>query len=61
MRPVAREKDPEKQIEIFDKVNEDMIQPHARKIEQYLINNRSGFLVGDAVTISNKLFLNIFL
>ncbi|XP_046646250.1 glutathione S-transferase 1-like [Daphnia pulicaria] len=50
MRPVAREKDPEKQQEIFDKVNEEMIQPHAKKIEEILIKNGSGFLVGNALT-----------
>lgn len=49
MRPVAREKDPEKQQEVFDKVNEEMIQPHAKKIEEFLIKNGSGFLVGNAV------------
>jgi hypothetical protein len=52
MRPVAREKDPEKQQEIFDKVNEEMIQPHAKKIEGILIKNGSGFLVGNAVRIN---------
>lgn len=51
MRPVAREKDPEKQQEVFKKVNEDMIQPHAKKIEQLLIQNGTGFLVGNAVRI----------
>ena len=49
MRPVAREKDPEKQQEVFDKVNVEMIQPHAKKIEEFLIKNGSGFLVGNAV------------
>lgn len=49
MRPVAREKDPEKQQGIFDKVNEEMIQPHAKKIEDILVKNGSGFLVGNAV------------
>ncbi len=49
MRPVAREKDPEKQKEVFKKVNEEMIQPHAKKIEQILIQNGTGFLVGNAV------------
>lgn len=51
MRPVAREKDPEKQQEVFDKVNEETIQPHAKKIEQFLVQNGTGFLVGNAVGI----------
>jgi hypothetical protein len=34
---------------VFDKVNEEMIQPHAKKIEEFLIKNGSGFLVGNAV------------
>lgn len=50
MRPIAREKDPEKQKEVFRTVNEEMIQPHAKRIEQHLNKNESGFLVGNAVS-----------
>lgn len=49
MRPIAREKDPEKQKEVFRAVNQEMIQPHAKRIEQHLNQKDSGFLVGNAV------------
>lgn len=49
MRPVTQEKDVEKQTVLFIKFSEEMIQPRAKKIEQFLINNGTGFLVGDAV------------
>ncbi len=50
MRPVAEEKDPGKQSEVFHKINEEIIQPHAKKIEQLLIQNgTTGFLIGNAV------------
>lgn len=49
MCPITREKDLEKQQELFDEINQEMIQPHAEVIEQLLINNGSGFLVGNAV------------
>ena len=49
MRPVTQEKDVEKQTVLFIKFSEEMIQPRAKKIEQFLINNDTGFLVGDAV------------
>ena len=48
MRPVTQENDVEKQTVLFIKFNEEMIQPRAKKIEQFLINNGTGFLVGDA-------------
>jgi hypothetical protein len=49
MCPITREKDLEKQQELFYKINQEMIQPHAEVIEQLLINNGSGYLVGNAV------------
>lgn len=49
MCPITREKDLEKQQELFDEINQEMIQPHAEVIEQLLINNGSGCLVGNAV------------
>jgi hypothetical protein len=49
MCPITWEKDLEKQHELFDEINQEMIQPHAEVIEQLLIKNASGFLVGNAV------------
>jgi glutathione S-transferase len=59
MCPITREKDLEKQQELFDKINQEMIQPHAEVIEQLLINNGSGYLVGNAVR--NLIFKSFFL
>lgn len=53
MCPITREKDLDKQREIFDEINREMIQPHAKVIEQLLIDNGSGLLVGDAVRYCN--------
>lgn len=58
MCPITREKNLEKQQELFGEINQEMIQPHAEVIEQLLINNGSGYLVGNAVRIY---FLNLFL
>ena len=49
MCQISWEKHPDKQQDIFDKINQEMIQPHAKVIEQLLIYNGSGFLVGDPV------------
>lgn len=51
MCPITREKNLEKQQELFGEINQEMIQPHAEVIEQLLINNGSGYLVGNAVRI----------
>lgn len=57
MCPITRVKDLEKQQELFDEINQEMIQPHAEVIEQLLINNGSGCLVGNVV---RNLFLNLY-
>jgi glutathione S-transferase len=44
------ETDPVKQKELFDKVNQDTIQPHLEKVEQHLVKNGSGHLVGQGVS-----------
>ncbi len=44
------EEDPVKQKELFDKVNQDTIQPHLEKVEQHLVKNGSGYLVGQGVS-----------
>lgn len=49
MCPITRVKDLEKQQELFDEINQEMIQPHAQGIEQLLLKNGSGYLVGNAV------------
>jgi hypothetical protein len=49
MCPITRVKDLEKQQELFDEINQEMIQPHAQGIEQLLFKNGSGYLVGNAV------------
>ena len=51
MRTATWETDPEKQKELFDKVNQDTIQPHLQKVEQHLIKNGSGHLVGQGVSL----------
>ena len=43
--------DPAKQKEMVDKVVSETIQPHLPKIEEQLMKNGSGFLVGKAVNI----------
>jgi hypothetical protein len=50
MRTPTWEADPEKQKELFDKVNQETIQPHLEKVEQHLIKNGSGHLVGKEVS-----------
>ncbi len=59
MCPITWEKNLEKQQELFDEINQEMIQPHAEVIEQLLINNGSGFLVGNAVR--NLLFKSLLI
>ena len=54
MRAATWEKDPEKQKELFDKVNEELIQPHVEKIEKHMTENGTGFLVGNAVSESKR-------
>jgi glutathione S-transferase len=44
------ETDPVKQKELFDKVNQDTIQPHLEKVEQHLVKNGGGHLVGQGVS-----------
>jgi hypothetical protein len=50
MRTPTWETDPVKQKELFDKVNQDTIQPHLEKVEQHLVKNGSGHLVGQGVS-----------
>ena len=58
MRTPTWETDPEKQKELFDKVNQDTIQPHIEKVEQHIVKNGSGHLVGQGVhsTTTIRLF-----
>jgi hypothetical protein len=53
------EEDPEKQKEFFYKVNRDTIQPHLEKVEQHLIKNGSGHLVGQEVSSIDFLLIKI--
>lgn len=53
-RAATWEKDPVKQKELFDKVNEDLIQPHVERVEKHMTENGTGFLVGNAVSTLNK-------
>jgi len=50
MRTPTWETDPVKQKELFDKVNQETIQPHLEKVEQHLAKNGSGHLVGQEVS-----------
>lgn len=56
MRPVKWEKDAEKRKDVFLKLNSEKVQPHLKKIEEQLIKNGTGFLVGDSVCILLILF-----
>ncbi|EFX82688.1 prostaglandin D2 synthase-like protein [Daphnia pulex] len=60
MCPITREKNMEKQQELFDEINQEMIQPHAEVIEQLLINNGSGYLVGNALTWADLAYYAYF-
>lgn len=51
MRTPTWEADSVKQKELFDKVNEETIQPHLEKIEQHMHKNGSGYLVGQGVSV----------
>lgn len=55
MRTATWEKDPDKQKELFDKVNQDLIQPHLEKVEKQMLENGTGFLVGNAVSFYLKI------
>lgn len=48
---MVMEPDLEKKKEIFLKNNVDNVQPHLAIIEQHLIKNGSGYLVGNSVSI----------
>jgi len=55
---MVMEPDLEKKKEIFLKNNIDNVQPHLAIIEQDLIKNGSGYLVGNSVsTIYNSILL----
>ncbi len=55
---MVMEPDLEKKKEIFLKNNIDNVQPHLAIIEQHLIKNGSGYLVGNSVsTIYNSILL----
>ena len=45
------ETDTEKQKELFDKVKQETILPHLEKVEQHLIKNGNGHLVGQRVSL----------
>ncbi len=45
------ETDAEKQKELFKKVSQEIVLPFSMNIEQHIINNGSGHLVGDSVTL----------
>ncbi len=49
MGPVPQEKVPGKQLEVFHIINEEIIQPHAKKIKQLLIQNGTRFMVDNAL------------
>ncbi len=60
MRAATWETDAEKQKELFEKVNQDNIQPHIEKVEQHIIKNGSGHLVGQGVRSINYTFSNCY-
>lgn len=48
LRPILNELDISKHNKV-DKLNTDMVQPYMAKIEQNLVQNGTGFLVGKSV------------
>lgn len=58
MRTATWEKDAEKQKELFDKVNQETIQPHLEKVEQHLVKNGGVHLVGQGVSFIHYLLKN---
>jgi len=53
LKPILiKEKDEEKKKERFLKHNKESAQPHLVIIEQHLIKNGSGYLVGNTVIIT---------
>lgn len=59
-RAATWEKDPVKQKELFDKVNEDLIQPHVERVEKHMTENGTGFLVGNAITWADLAYYAYF-
>lgn len=49
MVPAFQEKDQVKQTEMYGKILNEVIVPHANKVEGHLKKNNTGFLVGDKV------------
>lgn len=50
MRTATWEADPVKQKEIFDKTIQDNVAPYVERIEQHIIKNGTGHLVGQGVS-----------
>lgn len=52
MSSATWETDAAKQKELFDVFNQEKLQPHVKKIEQHLIKNGNGHLVGCEVSFN---------
>jgi len=50
LRPVMREKDPEKKKELFEVVKKDHIEPFLKRYENFLEQNGTGYFVNDQIT-----------
>jgi glutathione S-transferase len=50
MRPVFREKDPEKKKELFEVVKNDHITPFLKRYEHFLEESGTGYFVNDQIT-----------
>ncbi|KAI9565907.1 hypothetical protein GHT06_009705 [Daphnia sinensis] len=59
-RPIIHETDKDKQKEMFQKFLQDVVNPHLQKVEQQLINNGSGFLVGKSITWADLAYYSFF-
>ena len=60
MKPFLFEKDEEKKKEMFMKYHQDSIKPLIEKIEQHLMKNNTGFLVGNSTTWADLAFYSYF-
>nr|QNM80587.1 glutathione S-transferase sigma 2 [Daphnia pulex] len=59
-RPIIHESDKEKQKEILQKFLKETVNPHLEKLEQQLIKNGTGFLVGKSITWADLAYYSFF-
>jgi len=58
LRPVMREKDPEKKKELFQAVVNDHVNPFLKRYEHFLEQNGTGYFVNDQITWADIFLFN---